>query len=283
MQARLLALGTETREADPEPVLRAHERMDAIFLGIVPCATGKELKLQIELASNDDQIRGEYVVSDAGPHPGVIVLHDGRGFSEHAVGVAHELAAQGYAALAVDLYSRGRPAPDIANPDLKAFMRAVPDEQIVRDVQAAIDFLARDRAVRGRPIGLIGYCWGGACAFLAAAHCTGLAAVASWYGELRTEVLNALHPEHPMDALLARRCPAIALFAELDPYVSLQHVDDLRARQAEAPGDHALEIVIYPGVGHGFAHRGRDHFDAPAHDDGWTRIHRLFDRELKRA
>jgi len=241
--------------------------------------------LQIELASYDDRIRGEYIVPDAGLHPGVIVLHDGRGFGEHAVGVAHELAALGYAALAVDLYSRGRPAPDIANPDLKAFMRAVPDGQIVRDVQAAIDFLARDRAVRGRPIGLIGYCWGGACAFLAAAHCTGLAAVASWYGELRTEERNELHPEHPMDALLARRCPAIAFFAELDPYVSLQHVDQLRALHAEAPrpGDRALEIVVYPGVGHGFAHRGRDHFDAPAHDDGWKRINRLFDRELKRA
>ncbi|MBK7952239.1 MAG: dienelactone hydrolase family protein [Deltaproteobacteria bacterium] len=240
--------------------------------------------MQIELASKGDRIRGEYVVSDAGsPRPGVLVLHDGRGFSEHVVGVAHELAEQGYAALAVDLYSRGRPAPDIENADLKAFMRAVPDEQIVGDVQAAIDFLAADRAVGGLPIGLVGYCWGGACGFLAAGHCTGLAAVASWYGELRTEVLNARHPEHPMDALLARQCPVIALFAELDPYVALPHVDALRARHAAAPGDRGLEIVVYPGVGHGFAHRGRDHFDAPCHDDGWARIKKLFDRELGRA
>jgi carboxymethylenebutenolidase len=251
---------------------------------IVPRIARKGPNLQIELASKGDRIRGEYVVSDAGsPRPGVIVLHDGRGFGEHVVGVAHELAARGYAALAVDLYSRGRPAPDIENAELKTFMRAVPDGQIVGDVQAAIDFLAQDRAVRGRPIGLVGYCWGGACGFLASAHCTGLAAVASWYGELRTEELNARHPEHPMDALMARRCPVIALFAELDPYVSLQHVDELRTRHAREPGDQSLEIVVYPGVGHGFAHRGRDHFDAPCHDDAWKRIDGLFDRALGRA
>lgn len=238
--------------------------------------------MQIELGSKGDRIRGEYVVPGAGAHPGVIVVHDGRGFGEHAIGVAHELAAAGYAALALDLYSRGKPAADISNPDLKAFMRAVPDAQIVGDLQAAIDFLARDPAVAGRPIGLVGYCWGGACAFLASAHCRGLAAAVSWYGELRTEVLNALHPEHPMDAVLARRCPVLAMFAELDPYATLTQVEELRARHAKQPGDQPLEIVVYPGLDHGFAHRGRAHFDAPAHDDGWNRIHALFDRELKR-
>ncbi|MEZ4331866.1 MAG: dienelactone hydrolase family protein [Myxococcota bacterium] len=235
--------------------------------------------MRIELASDGDRIQGEYVVSDAGPRPGVLVIHDGRGFGEHAIGVAHELAEQGYAALAVDLYSRGAPAPDLANPDLKAFMRAVPDRQIVADLQAAIDFLAQDAAVRGRPIGLVGYCWGGACAFLASAHCEGLAVAVSWYGELRTEVLGALHPEHPMDALLARRCPVVALFAEQDPYVPMADVEELRARHASRPGELPLEIVVYPDVGHGFAHRGRDHFDAPSHDDGWKRILERFERE----
>lgn len=239
--------------------------------------------MRIEIASSGGRIQGEYVAPDAGPRPGVVVVHDGRGFGDHAIGVAHELAEQGYAALAVDLYSRGGPAADIANSELKAFMRAVPDRQIIADLQAAIDHLAQAPAVRGRPIGLIGYCWGGACAFLASAHCDGLAVAASWYGELRTEVLGALHPEHPMDALLARRCPVVALFAELDPYVPLAQVEELRERHASRPGGFPLEIVVYPGVGHGFAHRGRDHFDAPSHDDGWNRIRQRFERALRGA
>lgn len=235
--------------------------------------------MQVEITSGQDQIEAVRVVPDEGCHPGVIVVHDGGGFGEHAVGVAHELADAGYSALAVNLYSRGGPAPDLTNPELLAFLRSVPDRQIIRDLQAAIDFLAKDPAVQGQPIGMIGYCWGGACTFLAAARCRGLSATASWYGELVTEELNQRHPEHPMDALDDRKCPGLALFAELDAYVSVDDVERLRGKVKRSP--HDLEIVVYPGLSHGFAHRGRDAFDAAGHDDGWRRIWALLDRELR--
>ncbi len=236
--------------------------------------------MQIEIESGADRIRAERVVPDQGMHPGVVVVHDGTGFGEHAIGVAHELARAGYAALAVDLYSRGAPPAKISNPDLLAFLRSVPDHQIVADLQAAIDSLAADPAVGGRPVGMLGYCWGGAGTFLAAAHCTGLSAAASWYGELLTEELDERHPEHPTDALDNRTCPVLAMFAELDAYVSLAAVEQLRQRTTGNGYD--LEVVIYPGLQHGFAHRGREHFDPPGHDDGWRRIRQLFDRYLCR-
>lgn len=235
--------------------------------------------MQVEIAVGADRIRAERIVPDEGTHPGVVVVHDGRGFGEHAVGVAHELAQAGYAALAVNLYSREAPPLEITNPELKAFLRSVPDRQIVGDLQATIDFLTADPAVQGRPIGMIGYCWGGACTFLAAGRCRGLSAVASWYGELRTEALDERHPEHPVDALLERQCPVLAMFAELDAYVSVQHVEELRDRDLHNARD--LEVVVYPDLHHGFAHRGRDHFNASAHDDGWQRIRKLFERELR--
>lgn len=235
--------------------------------------------MQIEIESNGAVIRAERVVPDTGPHPGVVVVHDGKGFGPHAIGVAHELAAAGYAALAVDLFSREGAPEGLPNDELLAFLRSIPDRQIVGDLQAAIDFLAADAAVDGRPIGLVGYCWGGACAFLASAHCAGLSAAASWYGELKTEALNEKHPEHPIDAVDARQCPVVALFGELDPYVPVAYVDELKARAPRNPID--LEIEIYPGLNHGFAHRERDHFDAAGHDDGWARIWRLFDQTLR--
>ncbi len=235
--------------------------------------------MQVEIEVGGDRIRAERIVPDAGTHPGVVVVHDGRGFGEHAVGVARELAQSGYVALAVDLYSRVAPPAEVTNPELKAFLRSVPDRQIVGDLQAAIDFLAADPAVKGRPVGMIGYCWGGACTFLAAGRCRGLAAAVSWYGELRTEELDERHPEHPVDALLERACPVLAMFAELDAYVAVEHVEELRDRVV--PSAHDLEVVVYPDLHHGFAHRGRDHFNASAHDDGWQRIRKLFDRELR--
>lgn len=239
--------------------------------------------MQVEVESGEERIRAERVVPDEkthpGAHPGVIVVHDGSGFGEHAIGVAHELANAGYAALAVNLYSRRAPASGISNPDLLAFLRSVPDQQIVSDLQAGIDFLSVDPVVQGRPIGIIGYCWGGAGTFLASAHCRGLSAAVSWYGELVTEELDERHPEHPMDALENRTCPVLAIFGELDAYVSIANVERLEARVSQNPLE--LDIVVYPGLHHGFAHRGRDHFDAPGHDDGWRRIWQLFDRHLR--
>ena len=235
--------------------------------------------MQIEIVSGGDRIRAERILPDAGSHPGVIVIHDGAGFGEHAIGIAKELAQAGYAALAVDLFSREAPRANLSKPELLAFLRSVPDAQIVRDIQAAIDSLASDPAVKGRPIGLIGYCWGGACAFLASGRCRGLSAAVSWYGELRTEMLNALHPEHPVDAVAERKCPVLALFGERDEYVPMAYVEELRARASRNPID--LELVIYPDLQHGFAHRGREHFDLAGHDDGWSRTWNLFDRMLQ--
>lgn len=236
--------------------------------------------MRLEIKSGQARLRADRIVPEAaGSHPGVIVIHDGGGYGDHAIGVAEELAAAGYAALAVDLFSRIPPPANASNPELLAFLRSVPDAQIVADIQAAIDFLSDDPAVAGAPIGLIGYCWGGASGFLASNHCRGLAAVVSWYGELRTEVRNELHPEHPIDAVAARRCPVLALFGELDEYVPLAYVEDLRVRAPKNPIE--LEIVVYPGLHHGFAHRKRDHFDRAGHDDGWSRIDKLFQRRLR--
>lgn len=241
--------------------------------------------MQIEIDVDGVALRAERVVPEGGPHPGVIVIHDGRGFSEHAVGVAEELAQKGFAALAIDLFSRERPDESTSghNEKLKAYLRALPDQQLIGDMQAAVDQLAADPAVAGRPVGLIGYCWGGSCGFLASAHVRGLSAVVSWYGELRTEELGPLHPEHPEDALARRRCPVLAMFAEGDAYVPVAEAEALRER-AEREREAAtppLEVVIYPGLHHGFAHRGRPRFDAAGHDDGWRRIDRLFADTLR--
>ena len=240
------------------------------------------MQIEIETGSGGERIRAERVLpgelEETGGRPGIIVVHDGNGFGEHAIGVANELARAGYVALAVDLYSRGAPPAGLPNEELLAFLRSVPDRQIVGDLQAAIDFLAADPAVAGQRIGMIGYCWGGACTFLASGHCRGLSAAVSWYGELRTEELNEKHPEHPVDAVAARSCPVLALFAELDPYVPVAYVDDLRERAPKNPID--LDIVVYPGLQHGFAHRGRDHFDLAGHEDGWARVWKFLEAWL---
>ena len=74
--------------------------------------------VQVEIESSGVWMRAERVVPELGTHPGVIVIHDGGGYGEHAIGVAHELAeapsprqgACGYEKVAVRQRGPGRPS-----------------------------------------------------------------------------------------------------------------------------------------------------------------------------
>ena len=71
---------------------------------------------------------------EGGPHPGVVMIHDVWGLSEHTRDLARRLAGDGFAVLALDLYRRARPAR-IENPG--AWMRALPDPEVLADVLAS--------------------------------------------------------------------------------------------------------------------------------------------------
>src|SRR5262245_10659634 len=107
--------------------------------------------LQFTLAG--DRLRG-HGAWPAGwrPSPGLVLIPDVRGLSEHYRDVARRFAAEGFFTLAVDLYSR-EGAPDL--PDMPAvfrWMRALPDDRILGDLGAAVDLLATRREVRADAI-----------------------------------------------------------------------------------------------------------------------------------
>jgi carboxymethylenebutenolidase len=58
----------------------------------------------VEFASNGDTARGYLATPDGGSGPGVIVVQEWWGLNPHLKGVADHLAAEGFAALAPDLY-----------------------------------------------------------------------------------------------------------------------------------------------------------------------------------
>jgi carboxymethylenebutenolidase len=213
---------------------------------------------------------------DAGAHPGVVVIHDVWGLSDHYRDLARRLADAGYAALAVNLYRRER-EPKITDPG--RWIRALDDRTVLADLQAAIDLVAAHPAARGERIGVMGCCMGGSYAILAAAECRGLAAAAPYYGMLSDEhgllapppgeaIDRARKPRSPLAAAIALRCPTLAFFGADDPYVP---VDDVRAFEAKLVGDH--RVVVYPGAGHAFLNDTRPEMYRPdAARDAWARM-----------
>ena len=228
--------------------------------------------MRVELASGRDTIAGELALPEtSAPVPGVVIVHDVWGLSDVYRRVAKRLASAGFAALAVDLYARGeQPGSPADMPAVMRFMHALPDRRVLADLQAAVDWLRARPEVRGRAVGLTGFCMGGKYAFLAASHCRDLAAVVPWYGMLRAPSLDAENPEHALDALERARCPVLALFGAEDALIPQSDVDELR-RRALARGL-PIEIVVYPGAGHAFANESRpDVYREAAANDGWRR------------
>ncbi|HTO70311.1 MAG TPA: dienelactone hydrolase family protein [Myxococcota bacterium] len=236
--------------------------------------------MRVELPSGRDSIAGELRLPARTPAPGIVVLHDVWGLSPVYEKVAQRLADAGFAALALDLYARGeKPGSPADMPGVMRFMHELPDHRVLADVQAAADWLRARPEVAGRKVGLTGFCMGGKYAFLAAARCRGLAAVAPWYGMLRARELDEANPEHALDALAELRAPVLALFGEDDALIPQTDVQELR-RLAAARGL-PLEIVVYPGAGHAFANESRPEvYREAAAQDAWRRALEFFAKQL---
>ena len=70
-------------------------------------------------------------------------------------------------------------------------------------------------------------------------------------------------------ATIEEVCPTLAIFGEVDHFVPLDDVEELRAAWADRPD---CEIVVYPGAEHGFVHvPERDAHRADDAADAWAR------------
>ena len=141
----------------------------------------RELLRQVELIAGNYEVtleilvtsttyRGEestflgYVVRplDTERHPGIIVIHENRGLTEHIKDVARRFAKAGYAALAPDLLARIGGTDHFTDIDeLSSSLRTVPPDAFIVDLNAALDYLRGLPCVHPDRVGVTGFCFGG--------------------------------------------------------------------------------------------------------------------------
>ncbi len=207
--------------------------------------------------------------------PGIIIIHDVFGLGEHYRDIARRFAEEGFFALAIDLYSR-EGAPHLPNAEAALqWMRHLPDQRVLADVDAAVRFLRTRPEVRARSIGITGFCMGGRYAFMAACAVPDIAACVSFYGPLRV----AEKPLGALDLAADLSCPFLGLYGEQDPIIPRADIKELESilRRTEK----TFKTKIYPEAGHAFFNDQRPEAYRPeVAQDAWQRTLRFLRTHL---
>jgi len=208
---------------------------------------------------------GYLALPDApGPHPGVVVIHEAYGLNDNIKDIAGRFAGEGYAALAVDLFT-GRNRAICMTRYMTGMLIGSVDRYGISDLKAALTHLAAMPEVDPERIGAIGFCMGGGFAIAWACTDRRLKAIAPFYGA---------NPR-PLDAV-KRACPVVGSYPEKDFTAGAGRALD---RALDTTGI-AHDIKIYPGAGHSFFNdRGRA-YNKPAADDSWARVLSFFGEHL---
>ena len=171
----------------------------------------------------------------------VVVIQEIFGVNAHIQAVADRFAAQGYLAIAPAMFERVTPAVNLgyesadmtAGSALKDAAMGLPGAGVLQDIQAAIDYGARQT---GGKVGVVGFCWGGLLTWQAACTLGGITAAVPYYGGGMTT---------PEEIARQPQCKVMAHFAELDHYIPMDGVHAFAAARRE------VTVHTYP-ADHGF-------------------------------
>jgi carboxymethylenebutenolidase len=222
----------------------------------------------VTFPSNGGTAHGYLAVPASGSGPGVIVIQEWWGLTNHIADVCNRLAAEGFVALAPDLYG-GRTTHDPA--EAGRLMQQLPVEQAARDLAGAVDFLLAHESVTSAKVGAVGFCMGGGFVLvLAAQQGDKIGAAVSFYGVLKED----------FPSFAGLTAPVLGHFGERDEMAGPDAVRALAAR-IEAESGVKPEFHIYP-AGHAFFndenHMGT--YDPEQAQLAWTRTLEFLRRHL---
>ena len=197
--------------------------------------------------------------------PVVVVIHEIFGMTDWVRGVADQLAANGYIAIAPDLLSGMAPgggrSKDFPSGDAAREANSkLPPEQVMADLNATADYAKKLPASNGK-LAVAGFCWGGGMSFRFATVRKHLAAAFVFYG-----------PPPPDDAIKNISAPVYGFYAGNDARIGATIPDTEQKMKAAGK---KYDPVTYEGAGHGFMRAGEDpsgnEANKKAHDAGWQR------------
>ena len=242
--------------------------LPAVF-AVVGTLSAAVVEKPLEYKAGEVLCEGWLAYDDAvsGKRPGVLIIHQWTGVSDHEKEAARKLAGLGYNVLVADIYGQGiRPQPPAAGKEAGKYKA---DRALLRArANAALDALARDSRTDAAKLAATGYCFGGTAAIELARSGAKVLGVVSFHGGLDSPT--------PADGKHIK-AKVLALHGADDPFVPAKDVAAFEAEMKASGVDHKL--VKYPGAVHSFTHKaaGNDNskgaaYHADADRDSWYQM-----------
>lgn len=216
----------------------------------------------------------------AGPFAGIIVVQEIFGVNSHIRDVTERLAREGYVTIAPAIFQRTAPGFEAGYTEEatvlgRQYKEMTQAEELLLDIQAAINFLKAKPNVKTDKFGAIGFCFGGHVVYLAATL-PDITATASFYGAgIATLMPGGGPPTITRTAQI--KGTVYAFFGTQDPLIPNEQADQIEAELEKHDISH--KVFRYP-ASHGFFCDQRADYNPDAAKDAWKQVKELFAQNL---
>lgn len=200
--------------------------------------------VSIATLEGDESFAGYLAQPDGEPNAAIIVIQEIFGVNQGIRQKCDKLAAEGYLALAPDLFWRVEPNVEL-DPDIEPeFQRALDlmgkfDQDMgIKDIQASIQYIRETQGLT--KVGCVGYCLGGRLAYMTAAR-TDIDASVGYYG---VGIDGLLSEKDAIANPLLLHIPTEDGFVDKDTQAAMHTGLDEHPR---------VTLYDYEGLDHGFA------------------------------
>ncbi|MFE4417956.1 dienelactone hydrolase family protein [Streptomyces sp. NPDC056817] len=208
---------------------------------------------------------GYLALPPSGSGPGVLVIQEWWGLTDHIADVADRLAAEGFVALAPDLY--GSSVAHDADEALR-MMKALPVSRGVELLSGAVGHLLSLPEVTSGTVGAVGFCMGGGFVLYLAAVDPRVSAAVPFYGVVRGELPD----------FSGLRAQLLGHYGEQDRSISPEQVEELGETIRRQSGVTA-DFRLYP-AGHAFFNDRRPSHEPGSADRAWQSTVAFLHRQL---
>ncbi len=224
----------------------------------------------VEFPSNGQTASGYLATPASGSGPGIVVIQEWWGLVPHIKDVCDRYAAEGFTALAVDLY-HGSTASNQEPDEAGKLLMSLELPRAVKEMSGAVQWLLQSDRTTGDRVGTVGYCAGGALALLLATVRPEVKACVVYYG---------VAPWEGYDPDFSKlQGPVLGHWATDDDFNTPEKIEQLE-QQLRAAGK-SVEFQWYEGTHHAFFNDTRPEvYDADAARLSWDRTLAFFRQHL---